>query len=73
VADHTVEVVDEVVEEEAIPTGTILAVGETTPVAIPTGMKTYGLDIVVKFDASRSCVPMLMGYLFKGNLSLRIT
>ena len=42
-------------EEEAIPTGTILAVAETTPVAIPTGMKTYGLDIVVKFDASRSC------------------
>jgi hypothetical protein len=23
----------------------------TTPVAIPTGMTTYGLDIVVKFDA----------------------
>lgn len=31
----------------------ILMVVATTPVAIPTGMTTYGLDIVVKFDAVR--------------------
>jgi hypothetical protein len=40
-----------------VPTGTITAAilkaAETTPVAIPMGMTTYGLDIVVKFDAVR--------------------
>jgi hypothetical protein len=39
------------------PTGTItvaiLKTARTTPVAIPTGMTTYGLDIVVKFGAVR--------------------
>lgn len=39
------------------PTGTIsvaiLKAVATTPVAIPTGMTTYGLDIVVKFGAVR--------------------
>ncbi len=34
-----------------IPTGTIhLHAAITTPVATPMGMKTFGLDIVVKFD-----------------------
>jgi len=34
-------------------TGTIMvAILATTPVAIPTGMTTYGLDIVVKLDAA---------------------
>ena len=41
----------------ADPTGTImvaiLKAAATTPVDIPTGMTTYGLDIVVKFDAVR--------------------
>ena len=47
------EAEDEVVEE-AIQMGTIhTAAAITTPVAIPTGMTTYGLDIVVKFDAFR--------------------
>lgn len=65
-ADHTaVEDAEEEVVEEVIPTGTVLAVAETTPVAIPTGMKTYGLDIVVKFNASRSCVSMLISSLSK--------
>jgi hypothetical protein len=40
-----------------VPTGTItvaiLKAAETTPVAIPMGMTTYGIDIVVKFDAVR--------------------
>jgi hypothetical protein len=31
----------------------ILIAAATTPVDIPTGMTTYGLDIVVKFDAVR--------------------
>jgi uncharacterized membrane protein YgcG len=36
-------------------TGTItVATLATTPVAIPTGMTTYGLDIVVKLDAAAS-------------------
>lgn len=45
-----------VAEEEAvIPTGTIhIQTAITTPMDTPTGMTTYGLDIVVKFDASRT-------------------
>ena len=40
-ADHTAVVVEDAEEEEVvIPMGTILAIAETTPVAIPTGMKT---------------------------------
>jgi hypothetical protein len=31
----------------------ILMAAATTPVDIPMGMTTYGLDIVVKFDAVR--------------------
>lgn len=43
------------VEVEGIPTGTDLTQAViTTPVATPMGMKTYGLDIVVKFDTSLS-------------------
>jgi hypothetical protein len=39
-----------VAEVEDIPTGTNLTQAAiTTPVATPMGMKTYGLDIVVKF------------------------
>ena len=39
-----------VAEAEDIPTGTNLTQAAiTTPVATPMGMKTYGLDIVVKF------------------------
>jgi hypothetical protein len=39
-----------VAEVEDIPTGTSLTqAATTTPVAIPMGTKTYGLDIVVKF------------------------
>jgi hypothetical protein len=42
------------VEEEDTLMGTIhMAAAVTTPVAIPTGMTTYGLDIVVKSNASR--------------------
>jgi hypothetical protein len=41
----------EVAEGEDIPTGTDLTqIVITTPVATPMGMRTYGLDIVVKFD-----------------------
>jgi hypothetical protein len=41
-------------EEEDIRMGTNhMAAAVTTPVAIPTGMKTCGLDIVVKSNASR--------------------
>jgi len=56
VVDTEAEAEDEVVVEEGedTPTGTIImAAAVTTPVAIPTGMTTYGLDIVVKFDAFR--------------------
>lgn len=46
--------VREVAAEEDILMGTnLMAAAVTTPVAIPTGMKTYGLDIVVKSNASR--------------------
>jgi hypothetical protein len=39
------------VEVEDIPTGTNLTqTAITTSVATPMGMKTYGLDIVVKFS-----------------------
>lgn len=39
--------------EEDILMGTInTPAATTTPVATPMGMTTYGLDIVVKFDAS---------------------
>jgi len=42
-----------VAEVEDIPTGTNLTqAATTTPVAIPMGMKTYGLDIVVKLAHS---------------------
>jgi hypothetical protein len=48
------------VEEEEVedtPTGTIdIQAAIITPVATPTGMKTFGLDIVVKFNASRCFV-----------------
>jgi hypothetical protein len=41
-----------VAEVEDIPTGTNpTQAAITTPVATPMGMKTYGLDIVVKFGA----------------------
>ncbi len=42
---------------EDTPTGTDLTQAViTTPVATPMGMKTYGLDIVVKFGAFFSLV-----------------
>lgn len=41
-------------EVEDIPTGMIhMQAAITTPVDTPMGMKTYGLDIVVKFYAHR--------------------
>jgi hypothetical protein len=44
------------VEVEAVQMGTItvaiLKAAATTPVAIPTGMTTYGVDIVVKLDST---------------------
>lgn len=50
-ADRAVAAVE---EEEDTPMGTIhMAAAVTTPVAIPTGMTTYGLDIVVKSNAFR--------------------
>lgn len=46
-------------DEEVVAMGTImdaiLITATTTPVDIPTGMTTYGLDIVVKFGAFSSC------------------
>ena len=50
------EDVVEVEVEEVTPTGTITmaAAAITTPVATPMGMRTYGLEIVVKLDAFRS-------------------
>jgi hypothetical protein len=54
-AEDMVEVVVAAAAEEDTPTGTIItAVETTTPVDIPTGMKTLGLDIVVKSVAFRS-------------------
>ena len=48
---RTQEVIPLAVVEDL--TGTIMvAILATTPVAIPTGMTTYGLDIVVKLDAA---------------------
>lgn len=54
--DHTEEDEVEVEVEEDTQMGTILmaAAAVTTPVATPTGMTTYGLEIVVKLDAFRN-------------------
>jgi hypothetical protein len=43
-------VVTETLGEDQMGTKMVAILG-TTSVAIPTGMITYGLDIVVKFDA----------------------
>jgi hypothetical protein len=52
VVDMAVRAVAEV-EEDILMGTNHMAAAVTTPVAIPTGMTTYGLDIVVKSNASR--------------------
>lgn len=52
-ADRAVAAVE---EDTQMGTITMAAAAVTTPVAIPTGMTTYGLDIVVKLDAFRYLV-----------------
>lgn len=50
-------VTEVVVEEDLMGTimDAILTAATTTPVDIPMGMTTYGLDIVVKFGHPASC------------------
>ena len=55
----TAEAVEAAVAEDTrteMGTTTAERIAQTTPVDIPTGMKTYGLDIVVKFSTFRRLV-----------------